>query len=321
MEVFGEVGDVYRRFAIEAAGESPCFEAWASAVAEDPEVLRWLGTLPEQKRQPNLVFAAGRWHGVPAPGPYAALRDALLADAGAIRETILARSTQTNEVGRLATLVPAFAGLGDPLGLIEVGASAGLCLFPDRYDYRWVGEKGERTLGGTGGPVLTSRVEGPAPVPGSTPSVAWRAGIDLNPLDVGDADEMAWLENLVWPEQEDRRDRLRRAVAVTRVDPPRILQGDLLDLLPDLVAEAPVVPVVFHSAVIAYLDEGGRARFVRMMSDLVARGACRWVSNEGPRVLPGLPVPEPAAPTRFLLRLDGHPVAWTHGHGHDLRWL
>ncbi len=69
--------------------------------------MAWIDTLPGIKKQPNLVFAAARWHGVPAPGPYAGLRDALLADDGAIRATILARSTQTNEVGRLATLLPA----------------------------------------------------------------------------------------------------------------------------------------------------------------------------------------------------------------------
>jgi hypothetical protein len=152
-------------------------------------------------------------------------------------------------------------------------------------------------------------------------AVGWRAGIDLNPLDVSDEDQMTWLETLVWPEQEERRERLRRAIAATRPDPPRILRGDLLDLLPDLVAQAPRPPVVFHSAVIAYLEDAARERFVRMMSDLVARGACHWVSNEGPRVLPGIPVPEPAPPGRFLLCVDGRPVAWTHGHGHELRWL
>ena len=72
-------------------------------------MLAWVDQLPGLKKQPNLVFAAARWHGVPAPGPYAGLRDALLGDDGPIRATIMARSTQTNEVGRLATLLPAFA--------------------------------------------------------------------------------------------------------------------------------------------------------------------------------------------------------------------
>ena len=73
---------------------------------------------------------------------------------------------------------------------------------------------------------------------------------------------MAWLENLVWPEQDERRTGCGRPSRLARTDPPRLVTGDLLDLLPDLVGEAaaygPVV--VFHSAVIAYLEPPDRAR-------------------------------------------------------------
>ena len=68
----------------------------------------WLADLPRVKQQPNLVFAAARWHGAPAPAPYDALRQVLLGDED-VKATILARSTQTNEAGRLATLTPVLA--------------------------------------------------------------------------------------------------------------------------------------------------------------------------------------------------------------------
>ncbi len=45
------------------------------------------------------------------------------------------RSTQTSEPGRCATLLLLLARLPQPLALLEVGASAGLCLLPDRYGY------------------------------------------------------------------------------------------------------------------------------------------------------------------------------------------
>src|SRR5688500_6394853 len=185
MQTRGPVAEMYDDFA--ATSDSACFTEWALGVAGDPEVHEWLETLPDGKRQPNLVFAAARWHGVPAPGPYDGLRDALLSDDGTIRATILARATQTNEAGRLATLVPAFAALaqGEPLALVEAGASAGLCLYPDRWGYEWTTDSGVVTVGPTE-PRLTCAVDGAAPYPDRLPEVTWRGGIDLNPLDVTD---------------------------------------------------------------------------------------------------------------------------------------
>ena len=113
----------------------------------------------------------------------------------------------------------------------------------------------------TARPVLRCEVTGPAPLPVAPPEVAWRGGIDLSPLDVGDDDQMRWLETLVWPEHDDRRRLLRTAIEVARSDPPTLERGDLLDGLPALVERASSygTVVVFHSAVIAYLTPEDRA--------------------------------------------------------------
>jgi len=325
VEPYAGTVDQYREFGREAQGESACFAEWSAGVAEDEEVLAWLGGLPPLKQQPNLVFAAARWHGVPAPGPYAALRSALLGDDGTIRATILSRSTQTNEVGRLATLTPAFATLRDePLALLEVGASAGLCLYPDRYSYAWHTDDGTFTLGS--GHRLECRVRGRFAGVERLPEVAWRGGVDLNPLDVTDAGAMAWLANLIWPEHDARRERLLAAVEVARADPPSLKAGDLLEELPRLVDEAGERGrvVVFHSAVIAYLTEADRRRFHATMTAMVGEGRCHWVSNEGRRVLPEIAATGPELPEdlmTFVLGVDGQAVAWTHGHGRSMRWL
>ncbi|MQW76978.1 DUF2332 family protein [Nocardioides sp. dk4132] len=326
MEPFTDPAEQYALFASDAS-DSPCFSAWAAAVAQDEEVLAWLSTLPPIKQQPNLVFAAARWHGVPAPGPYDALRAALLGDDGSIRATILQRSTQTNEAGRMATLLPAFASLGlsEPISLLEVGASAGLCLYPDRWGYAWSTDAGPVLLGEE--PRLRCEVRGGhAPLPEQLPQVAWRGGLDLNPGDVTDEDAMAWLENLMWPEQDERRERLRQAIKIARADPPHLVRGDLLTDLPALIEVAAVhgPVVVFHSAVIAYLEPADRERFHDLMTGLVADGVCHWVSNEGKRVLSrvtetGPPVPEEHS--TFVTGVDGRAVAWTHGHGRSMRWV
>ncbi|WP_460793962.1 DUF2332 domain-containing protein [Nocardioides pacificus] len=329
MELFADVAEQYRDFAAYSLDDSPCLAEWALRVAEDAELMEWLQELPRVKRQPNLVFAAARWHGVPAPGEYDAFRAALLADTGAIRETIRRRSTQTNEVGRLATLMPALARISReslrPLALLEVGASAGLCLYPDRYSYRWDTADGARLLG-SDGPLLTCAVAGDLPVPEAMPEVAWRGGIDLHPLDVTDEDAMAWLTTLVYPEQDERRERLDRAVEIAQEEPPTLVRGDLLVELPALVdvAARHGQVVVFHSAVIAYLEPEERADFHRTMTRLVGDGACRWVSNEGKRVLPEVTATGPSVPDdvpTFVLGVDGRATAWTHPHGRSMRWL
>ena len=114
--------------------------------------------------------------------------------------------------------------------------------------------------------------------------MVWRAGIDLSPVDVTDDDAVRWLETMVWPEQEERRERLRAAVRIAREDPPYLVRGDLLDELPALVAQAPAQAtlVVFHSAVIAYLEPADRERFATMMAGLVADGAVPLGQQRGP---------------------------------------
>ena len=57
------------------------------------------------------------------------------------------------------------------------------------------------------------------------------------------------------------------------------------------------------------------------MTGLVGAGRCRWISNEGRRVLPGVTGDREVPSGRFVTALDGVPVAYSHGHGHAIDWL
>jgi hypothetical protein len=308
----------YQEFARDTREESPAYERLAVAVAEDDELLRQLDQLPEPKRQPNLLFAATRFMGGPVDAP-AAFRHWVLRHWPDLALTMLARSTQTNEPARCASLLPILANLPEPLALLEVGAAAGLCLYPDAYRYRYDGH----AVGRPDSPVrIDCAVSGEVPLPVRVPEVVWRTGIDLNPLDVAEPDDMRWLESLIWPGQQERLDRLWAAVGIVRADPPMIRPSDLLVELPTLAAEAPrdATLVVFHSAVLCYLTHEARTAFVGLVESLPGH----WISNEAPDVLPGLLTSiqlPPAGPSRFVLALDGEPLGLAASHGQALHWL
>jgi hypothetical protein len=313
----------YRAFANdEARGWSPIYEALARAVAASREMLAFVATLPAERRQPNLFLAAVRHlHGVPADAGH--LTDIIRHDHARVRALMLARTTQTNEPARCAVLLPLLARLPQPLALLEVGASAGLCLLPDRYGYDYGTARLEPTpTGPRRPPVFACRAQGPVPLPGALPAIAWRAGLDLNPIDVRAKEEVAWLEALVWPEQKDRTQRLRAAVEVARHDPPALVQGNLLEDLEQLMARAPAnaTLVVFHTAVLGYVaSPADRDRF----ADTVRRSRAVWISNEAAGVYPAAAkaAPPPPARGRFLLAIDGRPVAWTGPHGQSINWF
>lgn len=299
-------------------GVSPSYEAICLGVAGDDAVLTRLDTLPPAKRQPNLLLGAVRFVGGPVSS-WPAFRTFVLDRWDDVEAVMAVKRTQTNEPRRCATLLPALAAVPGPLALLEVGASAGLCLYPDRYGYRFVSPGGGHEVGGP--PVLTCHVSGLVPLPVGVPAVVWRGGLDLNPLDVGDDEDVRWLEALIWPEQTDRFDRLHEAVAIARAEPPAIVVGNLLTDLAACAAAAPggATLVVFHSAVLAYVDRAGRAAFADAVRALAAERPTVWISNEAPGVVAG--TERPGETSRFVLARDGVPLALTGPHGQTLDWL
>ena len=311
----------YRSFGeLEARGQSAIYEQWALGVADDPALVALIDELPLQKRQPNLIFACARLLGAPE-GDYPHFRRWLLRHWSAIVPEALSRSTQTNEARRCASLLPALALIPGPLALLEIGASAGLCLFPDRYSYSYDGQAPLDPVSGPSSVLLECATTGATPLPAAMPHIVWRAGLDVRPLDVLDADDMHWLETLVWPEQHERRARLRAAIRIAAADPPRIVREDASELA-SLAAQAPddATLVVITSAVLVYLPFAQRMRFVDSVRSLDAR----WISLEGVRGLPSVRAGLPeggGSEGRFVLALDEVPLAFTGPHGTSLDWL
>lgn len=206
---------------------------------------------------------------------------------------------------------------------VEAGASAGLCLYPDKYSYRY--DTGEGIIGldpaeGLSTVELPCRID-PKSVPHRIPEVVARVGVDVNPLDASDPAQVEWLETLVWPEHDSRRRRLQAARKIVAADPPNLVCGDLLNVIPSLVAQAPhgSRPVVFHSAVLLYLEAEQRARFVDLMQSMPE---VTWISNEGEHVLPTINTKLTGpANGRTVVSMNGTPRAFAGSHGQSYEAL
>ncbi|MGI9616210.1 MAG: DUF2332 domain-containing protein [Acidimicrobiales bacterium] len=317
-----DTSDRYRLFAeVEAAGTSPIYERLALAVASSPRLLGLLAELPTQKRQPNLLFAASRLSGAPLGNP-AAFAGFVEESWSEISTTMLERSTQTNEASRTGTFLPVLAAIDGPVALVEVGCSAGLCLYPDRYRISF----DERPPLCSDSPVAFGvTTTGPVAIPERLPDVVARIGIDLNPIAASDTDRCAWLEALIWPEHEVRLRRLQAALSVAEADPPILLRGDFIDRLGDALLLVPhgATAVVFHSAVLAYVAAADRRRFAELMNehpDVV------WISNEAPGVIEGVStdLEPPASATTRSFFVTARPgvgvVGIADAHGSWIRW-
>ncbi len=285
MDAAAPVIERFQRFADhEAPGRSALYAEWASGVAGDLRMASVLAAIPATHRQPPLVFAVTRMMGAPE-GVYAEWAEWVLAHADQVVQECSRRSLQTNEPLRCAALLPALSGIPGPIALLEVGASAGLCLYPDRYSYRYLGGGDLDPVDGVSSVVLTSTLsaaEGSALPALRLPDVVWRAGIDLEPLDAADPIDRRFLTSLVWPGEHGRVERIEAALDIARAERPLLVRGDateagVLDALAAL-APAGTTLVVTTPGVLPHIPRAGRDRLFAAIAALDAE----WITIDSP---------------------------------------
>ncbi|MQA10814.1 MAG: DUF2332 family protein [Pseudonocardiaceae bacterium] len=357
-----------RHFAeVEVAGESPLYAHLAACAAEDEDVAGLLLDARQQSAHGTLLLAAAHrllyaepFHPLsryyPSVGgadgvdgaTWPMFREFVLGRADRMRELIGSRFTQTNEVRRAALLYPA-VGLAarearGPVGLLEVGCSAGLLLDLHRYGYRYQTESaGQLVAGPTKTPVgLHCAVElapgAELPRLPKTVKVGARVGLDRAPADLSDEDTYGWLEACIWADQPERLRLFGVAASMQRKDPPELVSGDAVD---DLAAAAARVPaalplVVFNTHTLRYLPEQRRADYVAALAALSEQRPLWWISAEAygaglDVVLPDRADLEPGDGEPYLGTLavvrwsagqpDVRVLAKTAPHGERMEWL
>ena len=257
-------------------------------------------------------------------GDWPDFRSALQSQREFLARFVREQAVQTNEVQRCYALLPAFLSLAqesgaETLDLVELGPSAGLNLLWDRYAYAYrAGRWGSSAL-------KLSGVEY-APVPHEVlarrVAVRRRLGIDLKPVDVTTKHGALLLHAFLWPGRVERAQRLKAAIGILRREPPKIVRGDYVELLPSVLAERDdeALTVVFQTASTGYIGRERRAELRALLEEAGRDGPLGWISTRAVEELEddrhdsyelevGL---WPGRERRLLLRCDFH--------GSWLRW-
>lgn len=279
---------------------------------------------------PLRLFGAVHYLELAGVEPYALsgdwpdFRSALESQRAFLARFVREQAVQTNEVQRCYALLPAFLELArasgaETLDLVELGPSAGLNLLWDRYAYRYrAGRWGSSELQLAG--VEYSPV--PREVLARRVAVRRRLGIDLKPVDVTTEHGARLLHAFLWPGRVERAQRLRAAIGILRREPPTLVRGDYVELLPSVLAERDdaALTVVFQTASTGYIGAERRAELRDLLEAAGREGPLGWISTRAVEELEedrhdsyelevGL---WPEGGRRLLLRCDFH--------GNWLRW-
>jgi hypothetical protein len=290
--------------------------------ADDPRVDPLVGRDPAWDAPLRLL---GGLHALVLSGraSWDEVDEALEQHADFLAWAVAERPVQTNEVQRCWVLLPCFLELArrsgfEEIDLVELGSSAGLNLVWDRY--RYVYGAGEWGPPGAG---LELRGDERRPVPGELfgerPRIGRRVGIDLAPVDVTSDDGALLLKSFVWADQTHRLDRLDRAIATLREDPPQLVRGDIAEVLPQVLAERRDGPltVVWQTAALGFLPDEGRKRVYGALEAAAREAPLAWLSgsrSERSEQEWGMKV-------RLLPGGDRELFAYADWHGAWLEWL
>ncbi|QIE56868.1 DUF2332 family protein [Pikeienuella piscinae] len=244
---------------IEASRFGARILGWKGEPGADALALRAAGALHAlalSGRAPALTAAYP-----PAPGPDAELLAETVASHDAWLFPWLDSPPQTNEVARSGVLLGGLLTIatetGKSLELLEIGASAGLNLVPDRYRYALgVGNWGDAAAT----PLIECEWRGAAPPFDARLDIAARAGVDLRPVDP--ALRPSPLLCYVWPDQHARRARLEAALDRLAASGLKVAAGDAAEWLALRLREpqaAGRARVILHSIMWMYLPESTRA--------------------------------------------------------------
>lgn len=295
-----------RSFADHNRERSPLYSLIARNAADDTDIVAILSSAPDDDGQAMLLLASAHYllaqsqdplrryyatlGGTRAPDEltWSGFRRFVLSHETAIRGLLTTRFVQTNDVQRSGLIYPAL-GIAStqsdrPVAVLEIGCSAGLLMGLERFWYSYRHAGGDVQMGRPGSPIhLHCELGGNLlMMPVVDVEVAYRVGVDRQPVDTADPDQLAWLAACVWADRPARQRQLHAAVAEQRTAQPTLVLGDAINDLESAVRRIPsqLQVVVVTSWTMLYLSPERQQAFVVELIRISRDRKLWWIANE-----------------------------------------
>jgi hypothetical protein len=146
--------------------------------------------------------------------------------------------------------------------------------------------------------------------------VIFKVGVGVSIVDVTDEDRLLWLRSLVWPEHTARVELLARAANILKTDPPRLVQGDAIEMLEGFSDEAPreAVFCVYHTHVANQFTSEKKEHLFRLVDGIAERREVCHIYNNMQDAYLHMDILGVEQPSREV-------IAKTDGHARWFEWM
>lgn len=346
----------------ECLNVSPFYYALSTKVAADEELLNLAAFCRQGQPMPNLFLGAVHFLLLKNPTvelatyypsintnaksalPFNLFKDFCLSNAASIKTILATKIVQTNALNRSAYLMPIIFSLFEDkstINLIDIGTSAGLTLNFDLYEYDY-GVKGK--FGNSSVKIISEIRVGELPnfsdmkkafrtsSSGSSKdferkpiTIKNKIGIDQNPLDIKVPENALWLKALIWPDRQQRFQRMEQAIKLAQDSTVELIKAvEVSDFKRIIQNQDAVTPlVIYHTHVLYQFTQAAKIEFWGMLDEIGKTRDFYYLAAEAASVLAN-----DYGRTGVLVELTAYRnggkssklVALTNGHADWIKW-
>lgn len=311
-------------------------------IAEDDELIGIASFCQERQPMPNLFLASVHYllltnkseelsnyypsiiKNYKADLPFELFKEFCIRHKKEIIELEKTKLVQTNALNRCAYIMPILSNIfdGKTINIIDIGTSAGLTLNFDKYEYHY----NDKYLFGNSPVKIRSEIKnGIMPSFKESVIINKKIGVDQNPLDLKDEENVNWLKALIWGDLTERVKKINEAINVAKKESISFEKANTIQDFEEIIGrqESEIPLIIYHTHVLYQFTQEEREEFWNLIDKIGEERDLTYLATEGSRVfktdygLSGILVEL----TKYEKGLKhSRVVAETNGHGNWIKW-